>query len=242
RVPVRADEHMNTRDAAAHWREADAALDRLLDLPPHERAAALPALDLAPEGRACVARLLAAHSSTDGVLERPLRRGPAPDALAGRQLGGWTVEQEIGRGGMAVVYRAFRDDGPQRRTAAIKLLTLGALAGLGPARLHNEHAMLARLNHPHIVPLFDAGVADDGTPWLAMALVDGVHIDAWCRLRALDARAIVRLFLDVCEAVAYAHQNLVIHRDLKPSNVLVDAHGHVRLLDFGISRLAGTGA
>src|SRR5690606_18526935 len=126
--------------------------------------------------------------------------------------------------------------------AAIKLLTLGALAGLGPARLHNEHAMLARLNHPHIVPLFDAGVADDGTPWLAMALVDGVHVDAWCQQHALDTRAIVRLFLDVCDAVGYAHQNLVIHRDLKPSNVLVDAHGHVRLLDFGISRLAGAAA
>ena len=233
---------MNVGGEAEHWREADAALDRLLDLPVHERMAALHALELAPEVRARVERLLAAHSSTDGVLERPLRGGPAPDALAGRRLGGWTLEREIGRGGMAVVYLAHRDDGPQRRSAAIKLLTLGALAGLGPARLHNEHAMLARLNHPHIVPLFDAGVADDGTPWLAMALVDGVHIDVWCRDRALDTRAIVRLLLDVCDAVGYAHQNLVIHRDLKPSNVLVDAHGHVRLLDFGISRLAGTGA
>ena len=232
---------MNTpRDAldAAAWREADAVLDRLLDLPDHSRGAALRALDLSPAVRACVLRLLGAHGSTDGVLERPLRGGPAPDALAGRRLGDWMLEREIGRGGMAVVYRACRDEGGQRRVAAIKLLTIGSLAGLGPARLHNEHAMLARLNHPHIVPLFDAGVADDGTPWLAMALVDGVHIDAWCHERSLDARAIVRLSLDVCDAVGYAHQNLVIHRDLKPSNVLVDAHGHVRLLDFGISRLA----
>lgn len=227
---------------AALWREADAALDRLLDLPVHQRDSALRALDLTPAVRLRVERLLEAHASTGGVLERPLRGGPAPDALAGRRLGDWTLEREIGRGGMAVVYRAHRDDGPQRRSAAVKLLTLGALAGMGPARLHNEHAMLARLNHPHIVPLFDAGVADDGTPWLAMALVDGVHVDAWCRGKALDTRAIVRLFLDVCDAVGYAHQNLVIHRDLKPSNVLVDAHGHVRLLDFGISRLAGVDA
>ena len=227
---------------AAVWREADAYLDRLLDLPADERSAALHALAVSPEVRVRVERLLAADASTGGVLERPLRGGPAPAALAGRRLGDWTLEHEIGRGGMAVVYRAHRDDGPQRRSAAVKLLTLGALAGMGPARLHNEHAMLARLNHPHIVPLFDAGVADDGTPWLAMALVDGVHVDAWCRDNALDTRAIVRLFLDVCDAVGYAHQNLVIHRDLKPSNVLVDAHGHVRLLDFGISRLAGAHA
>lgn len=233
---------MSAPGETGRWREADAALDRLLDLPVYEREAALQALGLQPEVRECVQRLLAAHASTDGVLERPLRGSPVPDALAGRRLGGWTLEREIGRGGMAVVYRAHRDDGPQRRSAAVKLLTLGALAGLGPARLHNEHAMLARLNHPHIVPLFDAGVAEDGTPWLAMALVDGVHIDAWCREQALDTRAIVRLLLDVADAVGYAHQNLVIHRDLKPSNVLVDAHGHVRLLDFGISRLAGTGA
>ena len=230
---------MNDTADSAYWQQADAAFDRLLDLPAGERGQALAALALAPPVHARVLRLLGAHACTDGVLERPLRGGLEPDALAGRRLGEWTLEHELGRGGMAVVYRAHRGEGAQQRVAAVKLLTLGALAGLGPERLRNEHAMLARLNHPHIVPLFDAGTADDGTPWIAMALVDGVHIDAWCDARALDTRAIVRLFLDVCDAVGYAHQNLVIHRDLKPSNVLVDAHGHVRLLDFGISRLAG---
>ena len=97
---------MNTpRDAldAAAWREADAVLDRLLDLPEHEREAALHAQGLPPAVHACVVRLLGAHGSTDGVLERPLRGGPAPDALAGRRLGDWMLEREIGRGGMAVV-------------------------------------------------------------------------------------------------------------------------------------------
>ena len=98
--------------------------------------------------------------------------------------------------------------------------------------------ILARLNHPNITPLVDSGIAGDGTCWLAMPLVEGERIDRWCDAHAPDAHAIVRLYLQVCSAVAYAHRNLVIHRDIKPSNVLVDDAGHARLLDFGIGQFA----
>ncbi|HMM66577.1 MAG TPA: protein kinase [Dokdonella sp.] len=138
---------------------------------------------------------------------------------------------------MAVVYHAQREIGGSVQEAAVKLLTAGALAGHGRERFLREQAILTRLDHPNIVGLLDAGVLDDGTPWLAMALIDGERIDTWCSRHSLDTRAIVALFLDVCSAVAYAHRNLIVHRDLKPSNILVDGDARVRLLDFGIARL-----
>ncbi|MGH8072542.1 MAG: serine/threonine protein kinase [Lysobacter sp.] len=158
--------------------------------------------------------------------------------LAGRTLGEWTLESELGRGGMAVVYRAWREQRMARQSAAVKVLTMAALGAGGRERFQREAGILARLNHPNITALVDSGVADDGTCWLAMPLVDGEHIDQWCHARSLDARAIVRRYLQVCATVAFAHRNLVIHRDLKPSNVLVDTDGQVRLLDFGIGQFA----
>ena len=222
-------------DNTSLWREADAILDRLLDLPPAERSAALAAMATTDELRAIVARLLAAHGAADGVLDRATSDDGGAE-LRGRRLGRWQLEHEIGRGGMAVVYRARSVDAPAQ-VAAVKMLTLGAWAARGAERFRQEQALLARLHHAHIATLFDAGTADDGTPWLAMALVEGVRIDTWCEQQALAPREIVQMFLAVCDAVAYAHRNLVIHRDLKPSNVLVDREGHVRLLDFGIARL-----
>jgi tetratricopeptide (TPR) repeat protein len=222
------------------WQQADLALDQLLDLPPAERGAALDAMALTDEVRTLVEQLLVAHDRESDILDHPWQsdaRQPADDTMSGRYFGPWVIEREIGRGGMAVVYRAHHHQQPER-VAALKLVTLGALAGAGIERFGREQSILARLSHPHIVPLFDSGSADDGTPWLTMALVDGERIDRWCEAQALDTRERVRLFLDVCDAVNYAHQNLVVHRDIKPSNVLVDTSGQVRLLDFGIARLA----
>jgi serine/threonine-protein kinase len=224
-----------TRDDATQWREAKRIFDRLVHLPAARRDERLERMQVDPVVRERIAALAAAQARSDGLLDAPLPFVAGATSLAGREFGQWQLEAELGRGGSAVVYRARSLDG--ERVAAVKLLTMGSLARSGSERFRREQRILARLNHAHIVQLFDAGVAADGTSWLAMALVHGEPIDAWCRARSLDARAIVALVLRACEAVAYAHRNLVVHRDIKPSNVLVDEHGHVRLLDFGIARL-----
>ncbi len=221
------------------WREADRILGELLDGPDRERGARLAAMGLSPAMSQRVQRMLNALDAGDGMLDHPERvlLPVSVDAMCGRRLGRWELDAEIGRGGMAVVYRARSVEGPAGQVAALKIVTLAALAGSGRERFLHEQDVLLRLRHPWIAPLFDAGIADDGTPWLAMALVDGQRIDAWCAASNADVRKRVGLVLDVCEAVAHAHRNLVIHRDIKPSNVLVDDSGRVRLLDFGIARL-----
>jgi eukaryotic-like serine/threonine-protein kinase len=221
-----------TRDDTDVIRHAAELFDRLLDLPDLERDAAIDRLADTPALRRRLRRLLSLHR-TPGFLDGAPAHAVAPPT----RIGDWKIIEEIGRGGMAVVYRAERPIGESMQTAALKLLTAGALAGNGRERFLREQAILTRLDHPHIVGLLDAGVLDDGTPWLAMALVEGERIDAWCNKRALDPRAIVSLFIEVCSAVAYAHRSLVVHRDLKPSNILIDNDARVRLLDFGIARL-----
>jgi tetratricopeptide (TPR) repeat protein len=222
-------------DAAelALWRAADRVFDQLLELEPDAREDALQALALPPELEQRVRQLLRADSAADAS-SGPGVLAPAA-ALRGRQLGRWVLEDELGRGGMAVVYRARSFEAPHRQ-AALKLLPL-ATRTEGVERFRREQAILARLDHPRIAALLDAGSAEDGSLWLAMNLVEGQPIDLWCRNQRLELRARVGLLLQVCEAVAYAHRSLVVHRDIKPSNVLVDASGHVRLLDFGIARL-----
>src|SRR5690606_38128740 len=212
-----------------------------LDLPVQERAAALAAMTMAPAMRQRVGRLLAAQTDAgplDLALPKAAWRAAPTDALSGRQLGRWLLQHEIGRGGMAVVYRAQSLAGPTGQIAAVKVLSLGAVARSGHERLFVEQQALLRLRHPFIASLYETGLADDDTPWLAMELVEGESIDAWCAKRALGDQDRGRLVLQVAEALAYAHRNLVIHRDIKPSNVMVDRDGHVRLLDFGTARLA----
>lgn len=217
-------------DALAQWRAADALFDQWLDLPEAGREAWLAVQAMDAPVRQRLLRLIAAHHQPDVSLD------PHAGGLAGRRLGDWTLDDELGRGGMAVVHRAHRDQGIARQEAAVKVLTLGALGVAGRERFRREAMILARLNHPHVTPLIDSGTTADGTCWLAMPLVEGRRIDTWCEANGCDARTIVRLSLQVCDAVAYAHRNLVIHRDLKPSNVLVEGGGHVRLLDFGIGQ------
>ena len=232
-------------DDLSLWRQADAAFDRLLDAPPAQRAAAFEAMALPEPVRRRVERLLASDSR-DGPLDDPARMlGALPGAadmpdmsdMPGRKIGDWTLGEEIGRGGMSVVYRAEREIGGSRQQAAVKVLTIGALAGHGRERFVREQGILARLDHPQIAGLLDVGVLEDGTPWMAMPRIEGVHIDRWCREHDSPLADIVRRMLAVCDAVAYAHGKLVVHRDIKPSNVLVDARGQVHLLDFGIARL-----
>ncbi len=233
------------------WRQAQQALDQLIELPEDQRPAALAALQLAAPVRAKLALMLDSLDQP-GLLDSPPPGLPAAnresaDGSAGRSIpgqggcpasvGGWRLIEEIGRGGMAVVYCAERELAGTTQRAALKLMSTGALAADGRRRFEQEQAVLARLGHPAITPLIDAGQLADGTPWLAMPLIQGQRIDHWCRDRALSARDIVRLVMEVCAAVSHAHRQLVLHRDIKPGNIMVDHDGHIHLLDFGIARL-----
>ncbi len=160
-----------------------------------------------------------------------------PALAAGDLVGAYRLARPLARGGQGVVWLAERADGLLERAVAIKLpVGLAHRPGLAE-RLAREREILGRLEHPHIARLYDAGLSAAGEPYLAMEFVDGRTLDVYVVEEQLDARAIVRLLLQVASAVAYAHGALVIHRDLKPSNVLVGADGRARLLDFGIAAL-----
>ena len=186
-----------------------------------------------------------AEGSSTGILPR-LQPIDADDAVAraGERVGPYLLLHEIGRGGMGSVWLADRADGAYKRRVALKLPRLAWAAGLGK-RMARERDIGALLEHPNIARLYDAGVDEHGRPYIAMECIDGQPIDVYCRDHALDLRARLKLFLEVAQAVAYAHGRLVLHRDLKPANVLVDAAGHMHLLDFGIAKLlddTGAGA
>jgi serine/threonine protein kinase len=164
-----------------------------------------------------------------------LRRG----SFANKRVGRYELRRLLGRGGMGEVWLAERDDGAWRGEAAVKLLQRGMDSQAVLARFALERQALARLAHPHIARLLDAGVSGDGMPYFVMERVRGQPIDRACEGRPLAER--LGLFLQLADAVAHAHGKLLLHRDLKPSNVLVDEAGDVKLLDFGIAKaLAGS--
>jgi tetratricopeptide (TPR) repeat protein/tRNA A-37 threonylcarbamoyl transferase component Bud32 len=180
--------------------------------------------------RSEVEALLEAERSAGSFLEKPF--------FATRdRIGSYELLEEIGRGGMGVLYRAARVDQAYRKEVAIKVLPKGMDTDLLIDRFRQERQILAALVHPHIAPLLDGGTTDDGLPFFVMELVSGVPIDRFCDERRLSTAQRLELFLDVCGAVSYAHRNLVVHRDLKPANVLVDSSGQAKLLDFGIAKL-----
>ena len=159
----------------------------------------------------------------------------------GTAIGSWHVLREICSGGMGTVYLAERtiDDEAQlvRQRAAIKVIRARVDANLFAGRFRRERRILAQLNHPFIARFLEGGTLKNGLPYFALDYVEGEPIDDYCRNRELDLREILRLFCEVCSAVAYAHRNLVVHRDLKPTNILVTSDGTPRLLDFGIAKL-----
>jgi serine/threonine protein kinase len=158
----------------------------------------------------------------------------APE-LASSRIGPYRIVQEIGRGGMGEVYRAVRDDGQYTKEVAIKLVQGGSGALL--ERFRHERQILASLDHFNIARLLDGGTTDGGVPYLVMELVDGTRIDDYCEQKSISLHGRLRLFLQVCDAVQFAHQRLIIHRDLKPGNILVTCEGVPKLLDFGIAKM-----
>lgn len=167
-----------------------------------------------------------------------LSLGPAAFGreMLGRVLGDYRITGLIAEGGMGQVFRAERMDGSFDRDVAIKISPGSGMNQELRDRFLREQRFLAGLNHPNISQLYDAGVTEEGWPFLVMELVDGVAIDEWVARRELDSRAIVELMLEVVEAVAYAHKRLIVHRDIKASNVMVTAEGRPKLLDFGIAK------
>jgi hypothetical protein len=162
-------------------------------------------------------------------------------ARSGARVGPWELREPIGSGGMGDVWSATRSDGLHAGRAAVKLLRTGpqdaATTALMNARFAREGELLARLAHPNIALLLDAGFTPDGARYLVIEFVQGLRIDRWCDARKLDIDARLRLLTQVCDAVAFAHGNLIVHRDLKPANILVTDSGHVKLLDFGVAKL-----
>lgn len=215
-----------------------------LEMDPAERDAFLQAqCDQEPTLYKAVVTMLADASKIEADTATCVHGAPVSDErkdtdpMLGARLGPFRLRERIGRGGMGVVYRAEREDGGFAQTVAIKLIRRGFDFDEVQRRFLRERRILARLNHPNLARLIDGGVTVDQRPWFAMELVQGQSIRSWCDEQRLDVRGRVRLFLDVCAAVQYAHTQLVVHRDLKPGNVMVDERGVVRLLDFGISRL-----
>ena len=225
------------------WQELSPLLDEALDLPVPERHSWLEALrERDPHRAADMGLLLAEHAALDeqGFLAQSLSALARPAGLAGHTFGPYTLREEIGLGGMGSVWLADRSDGHFSGRVAVKLLNASQLGRQGEARFRREGNILARLRHPHIAHLVDAGISASGQPYLVLEYVEGRWIDAYCDENALDVEARVRLFLDVLAAVSHAHAHLVVHRDLKPSNVLVTDGGAVKLLDFGIAKLLET--
>lgn len=188
-------------------------------------------------------QLLRAHHRTGSILDAPADLRLASlfgDTVAGavERIGPFRVVRAIGEGGMGQVFLGQRDDGQFEQRVAIKLIR-HPMPGL-VRRFLEERRILALLEHPHIARLIDGGITADGLPYFAMEFVDGEPIDQYCRNRNLSLDERLALFADVCEAVSYAHQHLVIHRDLKPKNILVTPNGVVKLLDFGIAKLLAT--
>jgi eukaryotic-like serine/threonine-protein kinase len=156
---------------------------------------------------------------------------------AGERVGPYQLLRELGAGGMAEVWLAQRADGAYTRKVALKLPTLAPQHKDLARRFARERDILASLEHPNIARLYDAGVTPDGLPYLAMEYVPGQPLITWCDERHVGLRERVKLFLQVLDAVQFAHSRQVIHRDLKPSNIFVGESGHVRLLDFGVAKL-----
>ena len=236
---------MRDSDALSdQWLLVSKLLDEALLLPVTEHAQWL--IDL-PRSHAHLRETLRSflelHAQVDGdqFLEAGVNLGsaaltPATDVNAGDLIGPYRLIEELGTGGMGAVWLAERADGALRRRVALKLPRLVWASNLAE-RMSTERDILAALEHANIARLYDAGVDERGRPFLALEYVEGQRITDYCDQRCLDVRARAQLFLQVLDAVQYAHAQLVLHRDIKPANVLVNERGEVRLLDFGIAKI-----
>ncbi len=227
------------------WTRVEELFDAACDMAEGERAKWLEAHCSDPFLREQVITLLAFAGDegrqiaavVSGAAER-LATEKNPDArLLGRRLGAYRIDSIIGSGGMGAVYLAVRDDEQYLQQVAIKLVHVASVGHAALLRFRQERQILARLEHPNIARLLDGGTTDEDIPYLVMEYVDGKPITGYCEDARLKLRDRLALFLKVCDAVDFAHRNLVVHRDLKPQNIFINQSGEPKLLDFGIAKL-----
>ncbi|MBS1797219.1 MAG: protein kinase [Acidobacteria bacterium] len=226
----------------ADWQKIKTLFNEAVELEPAARAEFFAAHDDDdPEILDEVRRLLAAaeknNFETPVAQIAPLWPDEAAEELIGQRIGDYEIRRELGRGGMGVVFEAVREKEDFSQTVALKLLKRGMDSDAMLRRFRHERQILAALEHPHIARLLDGGMSADGRSFFAMEYVDGRPLDEYCDENNLGVRERLRLFLQICAAVQFAHSRLVVHRDLKPSNILVRADRTVKLLDFGIAKL-----
>ncbi|MCU0616632.1 MAG: serine/threonine protein kinase [Gemmatimonadaceae bacterium] len=241
-----------TDPALARERRAAALVDAALEQPTRERAAWLDhACGDDDVLRTIAQRWLDAAEASEGTDAVSALVGPAFEALrptltddglpVGTLLGPWRLGAPLGEGGMGTVHEAHRADGAFEKRVAIKLVRTAWRSPALIRQFQRERTLLARLEHPGIARVLDAGVSDAGVPFLVMEYVDGQPITTWCDARRATVRERVRLVAAACDAVQAAHAQLIVHCDLKPSNLLVTPDGHVKLLDFGIAHALQAG-
>ena len=225
------------------WDRLRPAVDSALELDPEARDAYLTALRTTdPELAALVDKFLAQDRAMNaqGVDAPDTRRtafGSPAATLSGMVLGHYVLDRLLGHGGMGQVWLGHRADGRFEGDVAIKLLNISLMGGAADSRFRREGNILAKLSHPNIARLLDAGISDVSQPFLVLEYVEGSRIDRYCDESRLSPDDRIRLMIDLLAAVAHAHANLTIHRDLKPANILVSSTGQLKLLDFGIAKL-----
>ncbi|PYT96590.1 MAG: hypothetical protein DMG38_23270 [Acidobacteria bacterium] len=226
------------------WQRVRPILESALELDSANRATFLDEACADPLLRGEVESLIAVHEQAGTGL---LSSAAAPAffsgqearfrLLPGKRIGAYEIVEEIAVGGMGAVYRAVRADGQYRQNVALKIVRSELGAEFTATRFKNERQILATLNHPNIARILDGGTTTEGMPYFVMELIEGQRVDEYCDRQKLATNERLDLFLQVCSAVQYAHQRLVIHRDIKPGNILVNAEGVPKLLDFGIAKI-----
>ncbi len=227
------------------YRELESLFNQVMALPERERHDFLSNLaQTSPRLAQRLSSLLNADAQEDNSLELALENAAtelmgdtAPPALIGKSVGVWRIVDTIGSGGMGVVFRAQRDDAAFEQSVALKVMSQRVFDPAAIRRFSTERQILANLDHPGIARLIDGGATSDGLPYLVMEYVEGTRIDLYCDAQNLSLKPLLKLFRKVCDAVDFAHRNLVVHRDIKPANILISSEGQPKLLDFGIAKL-----